>query len=57
MKYDTSLSGTVLEHAGDIYFSVGDQSKALDYWQQAAKAGNDSKLLKKKIEQKKYIKK
>lgn len=45
----------IVEHAGDIFFVNGDLKKAMDYWQQADEMGSDSKTLKKKIKQKKYI--
>ena len=55
IRNDSTLSNVVKEHAGDIYAQTGDIGKALDFWQQALKAGNDSATLKKKIQLKKYI--
>lgn len=46
---DSVVSGVVLEHAGDIYFSLGQKQKALDYWLQAKKNGGASELLSEKI--------
>jgi len=45
----------IVEHAGDIFFVNGNLEKAMEYWQKADKMGSDSKTLKKKIKQKKYI--
>ena len=45
----------IVEHAGDIFFVNGDLNKAMKYWQKADEMGADSKTLKKKIKQKKYI--
>lgn len=46
---------TLLEHAGDIYATQGDTDRALDHWHKAAELMPDNKLLKKKINKKKYI--
>ena len=43
-------SGEVLEHAGDIYFKLGDKSKAINLWKRAKPMGGGSELLNKKIE-------
>ena len=48
-------SEVILEHAGDIYYMVGDAEGAVKYWQEALDMTPDSKLLKKKIKKKKYI--
>jgi tetratricopeptide (TPR) repeat protein len=45
-----------LEHYGDILFLSGEQDKALVVWKKAREAGNESPLLKRKINEKKYIK-
>ena len=55
IRNDSTLSNVVKEHAGDIYAMTGDIGKALDFWQQALKAGNDSATFRKKIQLKKYI--
>ncbi len=55
IKSEEEKSSEVLEHCGDIYFMTGDAESALKYWQQSLELGNDSEILKKKIEQKKYI--
>lgn len=53
---DTVVSDVILEHAGDIYAMNGDIVRALDYWRKAKDAGSESKVLIRKIRQKKYIK-
>ena len=55
IRNDSTLSNVVKEHAGDIYAQTGDIEKALDFWQQALKGGNESAILRKKIQLKKYI--
>ena len=55
IKNDTTPSGVLFEHAGDIYYHVGKTSEALASWQQALKLGDKSATLKKKIELQKYI--
>lgn len=52
---DSVVSDVILEHAGDIYACLNNTSKALEYWQQSLKAGNESELLPRKIKLKKYI--
>lgn len=53
---DSVQSPVILEHAGDIYYKASDTAKALDYWNQALKAGSESVVLPKKIKLKQYIK-
>ena len=55
IKNDTTPSGVLFEHAGDIYYHVGKMAEALASWQQALKLGDKSATLKKKIELQKYI--
>ena len=55
IRNDSTLSNVVKEHAGDIYAQTGNMEKALEFWQQALKGGNESATLKKKIQLKKYI--
>ena len=50
-------SADVYEHAGDIHAMAGDIDKAVEYWKQAQKCGGESKILTRKIKQRKYIKK
>lgn len=49
-----TLSGGVLEHAGDIYFQCGLTEKAVEFWRQAKELGGGTDLLDKKIRNKKY---
>lgn len=42
-------SGVVLEHLGDIYFKLGDQKKAIDYWRNSSEKKDFSELLEKKL--------
>ena len=66
LQNDSDTSAVLLEHAGDIYYHVGDTNKALVFWQQSldrAVAGNDKEIqgprrqvLIRKIKLKKYLK-
>ncbi len=66
LQNDSDTSAVLLEHAGDIYYHVGDTDKALMFWQQSldrAVAGNDKEIqgprrqvLIRKIKLKKYLK-
>lgn len=53
---DSTVSGVVKEHAGDIYAMNGQIDRALEYWQMALSSDKDNALLQEKIKQKKYIK-
>ena len=55
MKNDGEKSDVIVEHCGDIYFMTGDVEGALNYWEKALEMGSESKMLKQKIEKKKYI--
>ncbi len=57
LKNDETPSADVIEHAGDIYWKCGDHASALKFWQQAVDKGGDSKVLLKKLKQKKYFEK
>lgn len=46
-------SGVVLEHFGDILFSIGDKEKAIEKWKMAAELSDHSELLQKKIKDQK----
>ena len=50
-------SGVIIEHAGDIYYKLGEKDKALEFWNKAALKGDGSDNLKVKIQRKKYISK
>ena len=48
------VEGEILEHAGDIYFRLGQQEKALEMWQKALDNGvDDEATLRRKIRKKK----
>ena len=55
IKNDTTPSGVLFEHAGDIYYHVGKKKEASEAWQKAVELGDKSAMLKKKIELQKYI--
>lgn len=44
---EESVSASLYDHAGDIYFRLGDTTKALEHWQHAASLSTDSDLTKK----------
>ena len=64
LQCDSDSSAVLLEHAGDIYYHVGEREKAVSLWQQAlAKASEKSEIkdnrrdvLIRKIKLKKYLK-
>lgn len=66
LQCDSDSSAVLLEHAGDIYYHVGDKEKALALWQQAlertvaekpAPGAEDRRaILTRKIKLKKYLK-
>lgn len=47
-------SSDVFHHCGDIYAKCGDIEQAVRYWIKAQAAGDDSKILAKKIHKRKY---
>lgn len=57
VQNDEEHSGVLIEHAGDIYAMGGDLETALKLWREAYEKAPDNKLLAKKINQRKYIKK
>ena len=64
LQCDSDSSAVLLEHAGDIYYHVGEREKAVSLWEQAlAKASEKSEIkdnrrdvLIRKIKLKKYLK-
>jgi tetratricopeptide (TPR) repeat protein len=46
---------TQIEHYGDILFRLGEVDKAVTQWQKAKQAGSGSKVLEKKINERKYF--
>ncbi len=65
LQCDSDSSAILLEHAGDIYYHVGDTDKAVALWQQALEKSTDVQppgsedrraILTRKVKLKKYIK-
>jgi tetratricopeptide (TPR) repeat protein len=48
------FSSDVFHHCGDIYAKCGDIEQAVRYWIMAQEAGDESKILAKKIQKRKY---
>lgn len=57
VQNDSVPNAVIIEHAGDIYALNKDMQKAVEYWKQAQEAGGNSKVLIRKIRQRKYFKK
>ena len=59
LENDTTPSAVLFEHAGDIYYHVGEKEKALEYWQEALEQSDESdgrqQILTRKIKLKKYL--
>jgi Tfp pilus assembly protein PilF len=58
-KFDLALemdgeNAEILEHKGDAFYKKGDSTKALELWKLAETKGGNSKILLKKINDKKY---
>ena len=53
---EEELSADVLEHCGDIHALTDDLQGAIDYWKRALEKGSESKLLKRKINERRYLK-
>ena len=64
LQCDSDSSSVLLEHAGDIYYQVGEKEKAVNLWQQALGRssekseikGDRKQILIRKIKLKKYLK-
>ncbi len=50
IEHAESPSADVLEHYGDVMYKLGKNEEALRYWEKAREAGEGSKYLKQKIE-------
>jgi len=48
-------SAVIVEHYGDILYHLKDKENALIQWKKSLQMGNDSKILKQKIAEKRYI--
>lgn len=49
------VSAEVYDHAGDIYFMVGEPAQALVFWQKALMLAPDDEKIKKKVDNKTYF--
>ncbi|CAG5010266.1 Beta-barrel assembly-enhancing protease [Dyadobacter sp. CECT 9275] len=49
MKDSTAVSGTIVEHYGDVLFKLGERENAMAQWKRARKMGETTELLDKKI--------
>ena len=56
LQNDTDSNAVIIEHAGDIAAMTDDMPAALEFWQQSLERDPENALLRRKIEQKKYIK-
>lgn len=56
LQNNEAENNVYLEHYGDILFLSGEQENAITQWKKSRAAGNDSPLLKRKIDEKKYLK-
>ena len=45
----------ILEHYGDLLFQAGEQDRAIEFWQKARTNGRHTRLLDRKINEKKLI--
>lgn len=55
---DTTKSAVIIEHAGDIHAMNGDIDGAMQYWNEALKAGPENEtILRRKIKLRKYVEK
>ena len=49
------MSYVVLHHIGDIFAKCGNIENAVTYWEMAREAGDETKILEKKIRKRKYF--
>ena len=49
MKDSSGVSGTIVEHYGDVLFKLGERENAMAQWKKARKMGETTELLDKKI--------
>ena len=50
IKQNSGVSGTIIEHYGDVLFQLGEKDKALEQWKKARQMGENSKSIDKKIQ-------
>lgn len=55
LKNGGNENDVIIEHYGDILFMLNDIEGALTNWNKSIELGNDSEILKKKIEEKRFI--
>ena len=55
LSKSTEDNPVLVEHYGDILFYLDERENAMIQWNKSLKMGNESKILKKKISEKKYI--
>ena len=55
MQKSSTNSGTAFEHYGDILYKLGEITSALNNWQKAWDLGERNPILKRKINEKKYL--
>ncbi len=49
MSNESAVSGTIIEHYGDVLFKLGERENAVAQWRKAKKMGETTELLDKKI--------
>ena len=54
ISLNEEMSSVVLHHIGDIFAKCGEIETAVTYWQKAKEAGDETKILDKKIKKRKY---
>lgn len=50
IKQPKNVSGTIVEHYGDVLFQLGEKEKALEQWKKARQMGENSQYIDKKIQ-------
>ena len=49
IKQTSHVSGTIIEHFGDVLYQLGEKEKALEQWKKAKLMGENSPQIDKKI--------
>ncbi len=50
IKQSTGVSGTIIEHYGDVLYQLGEKEKAIEQWKKARQMGENSTNIDKKIQ-------
>lgn len=50
IKQSTGVSGTIIEHYGDVLYQLGEKDKAIEQWKKARQMGENSTNIDKKIQ-------